>query len=350
MIKLTERLAQDIVDKMMDVVPYNVNIMNSEGIIIGSGDRNRIGKLHESALKAIRSGSLIEVYESQGGVKPGINMPIYFKNETMGVIGISGEPNTVTPFAAIVKVTAELLITQEYLFNERRVNERLQEEFLYQWAYAEGYDEHFSERASVIGIDLSVERVAVVIKLNNKRNIMGKLERYLKENEYAIRLNPEVICVFMRKNSRLINRVLLMSEELGNSIKIGIGSEEKVMSESLRQATKSVEVGERLQLERNVYNYEEVAFIDNLATCLKKEGSQKIVKQLEEVKGMDLIQTLMMYVILDGDVGAVTESLHIHRNSLNYRLKRIEEITGKNPRKLLDLLELFSAVIVYRLK
>jgi carbohydrate diacid regulator len=350
MIKLTERLAQDIVDKMMDVVPYNVNIMNSEGVIIGSGDKNRIGKLHEGALKAIEGGSLIKVHESQGGSKPGINMPICFKNEVMGVIGISGEPDTVTPFASIVKVTAELLIAQEYLFNERRVNERLKEEFLYQWAYAEGYDENFSERAATIGIDLSVERVAVVIILSSKRNIMDKLERYLSENEYAIRLTPETICIFMRKNSRLVNRVLLIREELGKKVKIGIGSEEKVMAESLRQANKSVEVGEKLKLERNVYDYEEIAFIDSLSTSLKSEGAQKIVKQLEEVKGMDLIQTLMMYVILDGDVGAVTESLHIHRNSLNYRLKRIEEITGKNPRRLLDLLELFSSVIIHRLK
>lgn len=350
MIRLTERLAQDIVDKMMDVVPYNVNIMNSEGVIIGSGDRNRIGKIHEGALKAIRDGNLIEVHESQGGAKPGINMPIHFNNEIVGVIGISGKPDTVTPFASIVKVTAELLITQEYLFNERMVNRRLQEEVLYQWAYTESYDEHFSERAAAIGIDLSIERVAVVIKQNKKRNIIDKLEGYLKDNEYSIRLNPETICIFMIKNSKLINRVVLMCEELGGGIEIGIGGVEKIMAESLSQAAKSFEIGKKLRLEGNIYNYEEIAFIDELATSLKGEGLHQIAKKLEEVKGMDLVETLMMYVIHDGDVGAVTDALHIHRNSLNYRLKRIEEITGKSPRKLLDLLELFSAVLIHRLR
>lgn len=350
MIKITERLAQDIVDKMMDVIPYNVNIMNSEGVIVGSGDRNRIGKLHEGALMAINSGSLIAVHEVQGGAKPGINMPIYFNNEIMGVIGISGEPNIVTQFASIVKVTAELLISQEYLFNERIVNERIKEEFLYQWAYAESYDEHFNERAAALGINLNIERKAVVINFKSKRNLMDKIERYLNENEYAIRLTPERVCIFMKKDLKLMKRVLLVREELGSSVKVGVGSAARVMSESLRQGIKSIEIAEKLQLVSSIYNYEEIAFIDNLSAHLDKEGLLTIVRKLEEAKGMDLVNTLMMYVVLDGDVSAVSEAVHIHRNSLNYRLKRIEEITGKNPRSLLDLLELFSAVLIYKLQ
>ena len=34
MLSLTEEMAQAIVDKMMEVIPYNVNIMNPKGIII----------------------------------------------------------------------------------------------------------------------------------------------------------------------------------------------------------------------------------------------------------------------------------------------------------------------------
>lgn len=350
MIKLTERLAQNIVDKMMEVVPYNVNIMNSEGIIIGSGDRNRIGKLHEGALKAISSRALVAIYESHGGAKPGINMPIYFNNEIMGVIGISGEPDIVTQFASIVKVTAELLITQEYLFNERRINERIKEEFLYQWAYADSYDEQFSERAASLGIDLNMERVAVVINFRTKRNIMDKLERYVHENEYIIRLTPERICIFMKKDSKLTKRVLLIREELGSNIKIGVGRASRIMGESLGQGLKAIEIGEKLQLIRSIYNYKEIAFVDNLHAHLNKNELMPIISKLEEARGMDLIETLMMYVTLDGDVGEVTETLHIHRNSLNYRLKRIEEMTGKNPRRLMDLMELFSAVLIHKLK
>lgn len=127
MIMLTEEFAQNIVDKMMGVVPYNVNIMDNEGVIIGSGDKSRIGKLHEGAVKAINEDKLIAIYENIGEAKPGVNMPIYFNNTIMGVIGISGNLVLVEAFASIVKVAAELLINQEYIYNEKRVRERKKE-------------------------------------------------------------------------------------------------------------------------------------------------------------------------------------------------------------------------------
>ena len=38
---LSEDLAHAIVKRTMEVIPYNVNVMNNEGIIIASGDKSR---------------------------------------------------------------------------------------------------------------------------------------------------------------------------------------------------------------------------------------------------------------------------------------------------------------------
>ena len=129
---LTEVYAKQIVEKVMNVIPYNINMMNNEGIIISSGDENRIGYLHEGALKAILNNKIVTIYEEKGGSRPGVNMPIVFQNSVIGVIGISGSPNKVMPFASLVKITAELLLEQEYVFNQKRVKEKIKEEFLYQ--------------------------------------------------------------------------------------------------------------------------------------------------------------------------------------------------------------------------
>lgn len=40
MFELSEKQAQEIVDKMMMDIPYNINIMNGKGVIIGSGKKN----------------------------------------------------------------------------------------------------------------------------------------------------------------------------------------------------------------------------------------------------------------------------------------------------------------------
>lgn len=60
--KLSKKIAQDIVKEMMKVVPYNINIMNEKGVIIGSGDSSRIGNMHEGAVEAIRKKSLNTQY------------------------------------------------------------------------------------------------------------------------------------------------------------------------------------------------------------------------------------------------------------------------------------------------
>ncbi len=131
--RINKLLAQDIADKIMQEIPYNVNIMNEKGVIIGSGQKERIGALHNGAARAIEDGNMVTVYQERAEEKPGVNIPITFQNEIIGVVGISGDPNIVTSLAAIVKVTVELLIEQDKLNKEQRVKEKVERDFLFQW-------------------------------------------------------------------------------------------------------------------------------------------------------------------------------------------------------------------------
>ena len=93
MIKLSEQLAQKIVDKMMKVIPYNVIITDEQGVIIGSGDLKRIHKFHSVAKNVLEYEKMIEIYyDCSSGVKAGVNSPIFFQGKLVGVIGIAGNP------------------------------------------------------------------------------------------------------------------------------------------------------------------------------------------------------------------------------------------------------------------
>lgn len=47
--KLSKAIAQRIVLEMMSVISYNINVIDEKGIVIGSGDIERIGNIHEGA-------------------------------------------------------------------------------------------------------------------------------------------------------------------------------------------------------------------------------------------------------------------------------------------------------------
>lgn len=76
-------------------------VVNGQGIIIASTDKNRIGSFHEGATLVMKSGHRLHITERDAkrlkGVKPGINLPIYYNKKVIGVIGITGTPSVVEP-------------------------------------------------------------------------------------------------------------------------------------------------------------------------------------------------------------------------------------------------------------
>jgi carbohydrate diacid regulator len=49
-------------------------------------------------------------------------------------------------------------------------------------------------------------------------------------------------------------------------------------------------------------------------------------------------------------MNAISKEIHIHRNSLAYRLQRIEIVTNKNPKKFTDLFQLYTGYVIYKMK
>ncbi|MFW6389609.1 MAG: CdaR family transcriptional regulator, partial [Halanaerobiales bacterium] len=173
--KITSQLAQKIVENTMNVLGKNVNIMDNNGIIIGSGNRKRINDYHEGAAKVIRTGKTIFVKKSDNniqGVKPGVNLPIKFSNNIIGVVGITGDIDEVGGYGEIVKNMVELILQREFLRREIEVENKARENF-YQQLLTNSVKnkEVLKDRAKLFKINFKKDRVVMVIKVspfNNK--------------------------------------------------------------------------------------------------------------------------------------------------------------------------------------
>jgi purine catabolism regulator len=60
-----------------------------------------------------------------------------------------------------------------------------------------------------------------------------------------------------------------------------------------------------------------------------------------------LLQSLQVYFELDARLQAAAERLHVHKHTLAYRLKRIEELTGRDLNTLSDRAQLWMALAAY---
>ena len=351
MIKLSKQLAQKIVYKIMKVIPYNVIITDEQGIIIGSADSNRINQVHSGAQKVLKSEKMVEIYDnSYAGVKIGVNSPIFFDRKLIGVIGISGNPSIVKPFSELARVTVELLINQEYTLNEKNVKEQRIEKFLCDLSYTtEDYSENFIESGLSLGINLTIPHTAVVINFNEEtsKKIRNNLNHFLEKNEYFYMLNSYTIVLFMNSDEVIIHRMEKCFDNEYASINFGIGLDEAIMANSVKQALAALNIGKKLENNKNVFLFKNLHFISMLSKFKGDSQLINIIEKLkEEAKQIDLLETLVVYVYNNQEVNLTSEKLHIHRNTLNYRLEKIHEISGKNPRNIIELFELFTAYLV----
>lgn len=351
MYSIDSDIAQDIVKRVMEVIPYNINIMNKDGVIIASGDRGRLNKIHSGALDVLDKDEIVEIYKSTDKEKEGINLPIKFSNGTVGVIGVTGNPDEIRQFGQLVKITAELLVNKHFTFSKKKAIEIHRNKFFYELTQIDQeYNSDIRREAEELGINLDIERIALVVNLKTRNfteymKIKDKLCMFLDKQEFIIEYPEHTLVILVNTTSKENIIIDILSKE---EVEVGVGLQEKLISSTVKQGESCIRVSKFLNKNNKIFKYENLYFLSILTTCkgdkilkrhidiLKKEGSK-----------LDLIDTILSYIKNNGEINVISKELNIHRNTLNYRLEKIHMLTGKNPKNYLDLLELYTAYILY---
>jgi len=168
---LDTKMAQDIVARTMRIIDTNINVMDARGRIIGSGDRERIGELHEGALLVLSQGRVVDIDDAVArhlhGVRQGINLPLRLEGEIVGVIGLTGEPEALRKYGELVCMTAEMMLEQSRLMHLLAQDSRLREELVMNLIQAEEHTPALNEWAQRLGIDLNQPRVVAMIEVDS---------------------------------------------------------------------------------------------------------------------------------------------------------------------------------------
>ncbi|MCL7747965.1 sugar diacid recognition domain-containing protein [Halalkalibacter alkaliphilus] len=373
-IYLTEQLAQEIVDRTMAILPYNINVMDQDGRIIGSGDKQRISTKHEVASEVLRKKETVEIgkgdTEYWKGVKEGINLPILFQGEVLGVVGITGDLEIIRGYGELVKMTTEMIIEQAFLQKQLQLDERIKEELVHQWLNGNHLDESlFYEKAKSLQVDLLISRVVIVVKsddqkLERKRKVELMFNELIEQDDLIVTTYTGEIVIVKKvdvkddrwEKERTLNTIRIWMTQLtkiDSTIKVAIGSYHptfKKLYQSFIEAKETMVVGEKLAPEKKVLLYDDLSiyvFMSNLANEIENNPFFDLINRLKEEDELgELQKTLQVYINQSGKAINTSNELFIHRNSLQYRLEKIKEVTGKDPRNYKDLFELYLSLII----
>lgn len=137
--------------------------------------------------------------------------------------------------------------------------------------------------------------------------------------------------------------------EIFHDVKIAIGSVETNLNSSFVVAQNALFAGKHLHPGKSLYDYRDYEFIYALSRIQDLKINQGVLELLEQPQHSELLQTLELYIEESGNSSEVIRKLFIHRNTLKYRLDKIQELTGKNPRSFQDLFYLYVQYVLYRL-
>lgn len=357
---LDPKLAQQIVSHTMDIIGCNINIMNAKGIIIASGDTSRIGEPHDGALLALAQDRVVEIQETRNllGVKPGINLPLKVENEIVGVIGLTGDPNQLQQFGKLVCMTAEMMLQQAKLFHMLAQDARLTEELIHDLIHSERITQSQYEWAQRLGVDLNVPRVVCIIEVDEStlsveevRNELQNLQMLLKhperDNLVAILSLTELVILKPALTTRgkwdvddHMERVKILLSRMDEAsklhVRIALGNyfpdNENNISLSYHTAKTTLAIGKERLPEQRVFNYQDLilpVLLNQLKDGWQKKELERTLQKLKRADKNGLLhRTLNAWFEHNMHTLATAEALHIHRNTLEYRLNKIAELTG----------------------
>ncbi len=374
---LDSKLAQEIVARTMKIIDSNINVMDARGRIIGSGDQDRIGELHEGALLALSQGRIVDIDDVIAlhlqGVRPGINLPLRIDGDIVGVIGLTGNPGQLRQYGELVCMTAEMMLEQARLLHILAQDSRLREELVLNLIRTEELTPALTDWAQRLGIDLNQPRIAAVVEIDSGQlgvdSAMAELQQLQtlltmpeRNNLIAILSLTEMVVLRPALNSHgrwdaeehrrsmdtLLSRITERGElrvrmALGNFF-TGTGS----IARSYRTASTTMMVGKQRMPEQRSYYYQDLILPVLLDSLRGGWQANELARPLERLRATDnnglLRRTLACWFLNNAHPTATAKALFIHRNTLEYRLKRISELTGLNLDNLDDRLLLYIAL------
>lgn len=355
-------MAQRLVDRLCRRLPYNINVMDDSGTIIASRDPDRRGTYHAAAHRICRD-SLPGITIESGtplpeGTLPGVNLPVQHNGDTIGVVGITGEPGEIGLLSETVKTAIETMVEHE-LYKERVARRQDRKKLLLSMILY-GTDEDAAEAevlAEHLGYDPRRLRAPLFMPRHGARE-RAQLIRALKETplhtseDISMELHDGSLLVFKEVTLPSENMIESVREQLEEYVsgflmrcreqelsppkRVYCGTIQRSFSEFRRSFGHALWLAHNIEEKRcgtvcHFYDY----FYEYLVSLLPEQELSGILgiflEGIEEKSLASFAETLRTYVQHNASMKETAAALGIHRNTVLQRLQRMERVLGIDP-------------------
>ncbi|MGM9950305.1 MAG: CdaR family transcriptional regulator [Lysinibacillus sp.] len=341
---LSIKLAEEIVHQTMMRLHHNINVISTDGVILASGDQERVDSIHEGAIHVVKTGMPLVLEEPLAEefyhCKPGINLPIKFHDKIIGVIGITGNPHELQEIASLVQLTTEMIVHQ-VLTESKSEWQRKNGDFIFKALIDHApIDDAFKERIEKLSFPLEGPFQIVLVKQTGEasntlplhlENILYRrpaLFGQIDLNEYYLFLCGQSV----KRANETIQQLAKLQKKVDLSIGVGPVVDEL---EELPYAFSGAKTAIAFSNEHQQITYfEEV----EVYTLFKNRDSEEIEKFAMKIEGLTdkLTTTLLTFFESNLQLNICADKLGIHRHTLTYRLNKVYKLTGYNPQHFED--------------
>ncbi|MFC3040780.1 CdaR family transcriptional regulator [Virgibacillus xinjiangensis] len=354
---LTRKIARAIVRETSKRIHRNINIMDVDGRIIATRDNSRIDSLHEGALHVLDSGEPLLIHPGDSadweGAQPGINLPILFKENIIGVIGITGDPAEMEDIGALVKMTTELMIKQEDIASQMEWKQRTTEMVIEQLLSKQPSYSDIERGLSRLDFQLTAPFMSILIEVSDwavtNRTLIERLETAVGTDTCLAgfisvhRLFIGITDMDKVTAGTFITPIQETLHDLGIPFRLSY-SLPFTNIEGFHQSYLDCDLALRLSSpEKEIIPFTQMevkALIHQLDKKMASRFSRRVLPHLSE----SAARTLDMFFRHNLNLQKTADALYVHRNTLIYRIHKIAEETGHDPRNFEDALILQVAL------
>ena len=368
--EINRNISQQIVNELYSIIEYNINIMDINGVVIASTDLNRIDTIHQGALAVIKDKRTVYIREDEvdKDVKEGVNLPIEFRDSVIGVVGITGRCDKVAKYGVMVKKISEILVKENFDKEYKKSIQDMNSLVITNIIYSTDYNPNkIKQLAKHTGIYSDVQKYAMLINLNREdtmfdlhisnNRLMQKIalsSSHIDTKYFFSQTNEGIIIIAecdpknQRRSVENIFKILdytVDKDEMAN-IRIGISNIYTRfwdMDIAYKQAKIASEVGAFNNKRLTIYNDLDIDLVlQEVKIESKRLFEEKVIGNI--VQNKQLVETLVTFFECNCSISDTSNKMYIHKNTLQYRLNKIKELTGYDPRTFTEAIRLYIAL------